>query len=94
MDAEETMNRHYDFSANDVSAVYAGPGGKLWELLMGEEVHIGGVEQTDYLAEKAGIDGRGKDLTLLDICSALGGPARHLAEKYGIRVVGVDITRK
>ncbi|MGZ4864109.1 MAG: class I SAM-dependent methyltransferase [Halobacteriota archaeon] len=92
MDAEETMNRHYDFSANDVSAVYAGPGGKLWELLMGEEVHIGGVEQTDYLAEKAGIDGRGKDLTLLDICSALGGPARHLAEKYGIRVVRVDIT--
>ncbi|MGZ4860792.1 MAG: hypothetical protein ACXV8M_14615 [Candidatus Angelobacter sp.] len=53
------MNKHYDFSVDDVSAVYAGPGGKLWELLMGEEVHIGGAEQTDYLAEKVGIDERG-----------------------------------
>ncbi len=86
------MHNQYDFSVNDVSAVYAGPGGKLWELLMGEEIHVGGAEQTDYLVKKAGIEGRGKDLVLLDICSALGGPARHLAEKYGIRVVGVDIT--
>ncbi len=86
------MYKQYDFSVNDVSAVYAGPGGKLWELLMGEEIHVGGAEQTDYLAKKAGITVRGKDLVLLDICSALGGPARHLAEKYGIRVVGVDIT--
>jgi sarcosine/dimethylglycine N-methyltransferase len=86
------MNRQYDFSVNDVSAVYAGSGGKLWELLMGEEIHVGGAEQTDYLAKKVGIDERGGDLILLDICSALGGPARHLVEKYGIRVVGVDIT--
>ncbi|MGZ4941662.1 MAG: class I SAM-dependent methyltransferase [Halobacteriota archaeon] len=86
------MNRHYDFSVNDVSAVYAGPGGKLWELLMGEEIHVGGTEQTDYLAKKAGIDGRDENLVLLDVCSALGGPVRHLAEKYGIRVIGVDIT--
>ncbi|MHA1509535.1 MAG: class I SAM-dependent methyltransferase, partial [Promethearchaeota archaeon] len=34
----------------------------------------------------------GQNFTLLDICSALGGPARHLAEKYGINVVGLDIT--
>ncbi len=92
MDVEETMNRHYDFSVDDVSAVYAGPGGKLWELLMGEELHVGGAEQTDYLARKAGVDGRDKDLVLLDVCSALGGPARHLVEKYGIRVIGVDTT--
>jgi ubiquinone/menaquinone biosynthesis C-methylase UbiE len=59
---------------------------------MGEEIHVGGAEQTDYLAKKVGIDRRGKDLILLDICSALGGPARHLVEKYGIRVVGVDTT--
>jgi hypothetical protein len=50
------MNRQYDFSVNDVSAVYAGPGGKLWELLMGEEIHVGGAEQTDYLAKKVGLD--------------------------------------
>ncbi|MGZ4935948.1 MAG: class I SAM-dependent methyltransferase [Halobacteriota archaeon] len=86
------MDRHYDVSVNDVSAMYAGTGGKLWELLMGEEIHIGGTEQTEYLARKAGIAASNENLTLLDLCSALGGPARHLAEKYGISVVGVDIT--
>jgi SAM-dependent methyltransferase len=85
-------HKRYDFSVNDVSEVYAGPGGKLWELLMGEQIHVGGPEQTDLLAEKAGINKTGEKITLLDICSALGGPARHLAEKYGVNVVGLDIT--
>ena len=85
-------HKRYDFSVNDVSDVYAGPGGKLWELLMGEQIHVGGPEQTDLLAKKIGIDKARQNITLLDICSALGGPARHLAEKYGINVVGLDIT--
>lgn len=84
--------KKYNFSVNDVSAVYAGPGGKLWELLMGEQIHVGGPEQTDILARKTGIDKVGDKIILLDICSALGGPARHLAEKYAINVVGLDIT--
>ncbi len=86
------MNKEYDFSVNDVSAVYAGPGGKLWELLMGEEIHVGGAEQTEYLAKKIRLGAKSNNPVLLDVCSALGGPARHLAEKYGIRVIGVDIT--
>jgi SAM-dependent methyltransferase len=81
----------YDFSVWDVSEVYAGPGGKLWELLMGEQIHVGGADQTDFLAKKVGLD-KNKETYLLDICSALGGPARHLAEIYGIKVVGLDIT--
>jgi sarcosine/dimethylglycine N-methyltransferase len=81
----------YTFSVNDVSAVYAGPGGKLWELLMGDQIHVGGAEQTDVLARKVGLDSR-KNMSILDICSALGGPARHLAEHYFARVVGLDIT--
>ena len=85
-------HKKYDFSVNDVSEVYAGPGGKLWELLMGEQIHVGGPEQTDLLAKKANVDKARQNFTLLDICSALGGPARHLAEKYGINVVGLDIT--
>ena len=85
-------HKKYDFSVNDVSAVYAGPGGKLWELLMGEQIHIGGEKQTEMLARKAGIDNLGPSRVLLDVCSALGGPARYLAEKYGIQVVGLDIT--
>ncbi len=86
------MNKKkYDFSVWDVSGVYAGPGGKLWELLMGEQIHVGGADQTDVLARKVGLD-KDEDIYLLDICSALGGPARHLAEKYGTKVVGLDIT--
>lgn len=86
------MNKKkYDFSVWDVIQVYAGPGGKLWELLMGEQIHVGGPDQTDVLAKKVGLD-KGEDVYLLDICSALGGPARHLAEKYGTKVVGLDIT--
>ncbi|MFX1496948.1 MAG: class I SAM-dependent methyltransferase [Promethearchaeota archaeon] len=84
-------HKKYDFSVWDVSQFYAGSGGKLWELLMGEQIHVGGAEQTDFLARKVGID-RNEDIYLLDICSALGGPVRHLAEKYRIRAVGLDIT--
>ncbi|MFX0077242.1 MAG: class I SAM-dependent methyltransferase [Candidatus Hermodarchaeota archaeon] len=83
--------KKYNFSVWDVSEVYAGPGGKLWELLMGEQIHVGGAEQTDVLAKKVGLD-KNNDIYLLDICSALGGPARQLAEKYGTKVVGLDIT--
>ncbi len=86
------LHKKYDFSVNDVSEVYAGPGGKLWELLMGEQIHVGGPEQTDVLAKKVGLDTGGDNTYLLDICSALGGPARQIAEIYGTKVVGLDIT--
>jgi ubiquinone/menaquinone biosynthesis C-methylase UbiE len=59
---------------------------------MGEQIHVGGAEQTDILARKIGVSNMKPELYLLDICSALGGPARHLADKYGIKVLGVDIT--
>ncbi len=84
-------NRRYEFAVHDVSAVYAGPGAQLWELLMGEQIHVGGPEHTDQLAARAGLRG-GPGRRVLDLCSALGGPARHLAQRYGATVVGVDIT--
>jgi sarcosine/dimethylglycine N-methyltransferase len=84
--------KKYDFSVYDVSQVYAGSGGKLWELLMGEQIHVGGYEDTKILAHKVGLDHDNNDIHLLDICSALGGPARQLAKDYGIKVVGLDIT--
>ena len=59
---------------------------------MGEQIHVGGADQTDILAKKVGLDTGGENIYLLDICSALGGPARHLAEKYGTKIVGLDIT--
>jgi SAM-dependent methyltransferase len=50
---------------------------------------FGGLEQLEILREKAGI---GRDSYVLDVCSGVGGPARHLASRYGCRVTGLDIT--
>lgn len=83
--------KRLDFTIGDVNEIYEGPVGQLWELLMGEEIHVGGEKETDILAEKAGIR---KTYSILDICSALGGPARHLARKYGCKVTGLDATGK
>jgi SAM-dependent methyltransferase len=85
------MGRRLDVGIDNVTAVYAGPGGILWEMLMGEEIHVGGAGDTDVLARKAGITPASQ---VLDVCSALGGPARHLARVFGCRVTGLDATPK
>ena len=58
---------------------------------MGEQIHVGGENETDRLAEKANIS---EKLSILDVCSALGGPARHLARKYKCKFTGLDATQK
>jgi ubiquinone/menaquinone biosynthesis C-methylase UbiE len=78
-----------DVNIEDVNEVYDGPGGILWEMLMGEQIHVGGENETDILAQKAGVSA---DSHILDVCSALGGPARQLAQTYGCRVTGLDAT--
>ena len=83
------MNISIDISVGDVSHAYSGAVGTLWEMVMGEEIHIGGPSATVELASMAGI---GNDSRVLDICSALGGPARHLARDFGCRVTGIDAT--
>ncbi len=83
--------RRLDFTIADVNEIYDGPGCILWEMLMGEEIHVGGERETELLAEKAGVN---MNTGILDVCSALGGPARHLARKYGCKVVGLDATMK
>lgn len=83
--------RRLDVGIDNVNEVYDGPGGILWEMLMGEEIHVGGLKETDILARKAGITA---DTHVLDVCSALGGPARHLASQYGCRVTGLDATQR
>ena len=80
-----------DVGIENVTEEYDGPGGVLWEMLMGEQIHVGGAKETDILARKAGMTAGSH---VLDVCSALGGPARHLAKKYGCRVIGLDAARR
>ena len=83
--------RKLNVGIENVNEVYDGPGGILWEMLMGEEIHVGGTAETDILAEKAGINAKSR---VLDVCSALGGPARHLAQKFGCHISGLDATQR
>lgn len=55
-----------------------------------DQDHFGGLEAVDILAEKAGISA---ETHVLDVCSGVGGPARYLADRFGCRVTGLDITR-
>lgn len=83
------MTRAIDVSVGDVSEAYAGPVGILWEMVMGEQIHVGGSRATAELATLAGL---GNGSRVLDICSALGGPARQLAREFGCLVTGLDAT--
>ncbi len=82
------MNR-FGHSLKDVQGVYSGPEGKLWELVMGEQIHIGGMAQSRILAGKAGIAAGQR---VLDICSALGAGLRFLVRSYGVKGFGLDGT--
>jgi ubiquinone/menaquinone biosynthesis C-methylase UbiE len=88
---EIRTGKKLDFKLTDVNAVYEGPVGVLWEMLMGDQIHVGGEAETEMLAIKAGLNSETK---LLDVCSALGGPARHLVRKYNCKITGLDGTQK
>jgi ubiquinone/menaquinone biosynthesis C-methylase UbiE len=83
--------RRLDVTIGNVNEVYDGAGGILWEMLMGEQIHVGAESETDLLARKAGVCA---EAHLLDVCSALGGPARYLARNYDCRVTGLDATQR
>ncbi len=84
-----TPERRLDVGLSEVREVYSGPGGALWELLMGEQIDVGGAVETEALARHAGVL---PSSVVLDVCSALGGPARQLAQSFGCNVVGLDGT--
>ncbi len=73
----------------NVKDVYSGPEGKLWELIMGEQIHVGGWSHSKILADAACL---GRDQKVLDICSALGAGLRFLERNYGIQGFGLDAT--
>ncbi len=76
----------------NVKEVYSGPEGDLWELVMGEQIHIGGFASSMDLAEKAGI---GAGMKGVDLCSCNGGGVRFLLRYREVaEMSGVDATEK
>ena len=74
----------------DVQAVYSGPEGELWELIMGEQIHIGGFASSTDLASKADI---GAGTQGVDLCCCNGGGMRFLVKMRQVaRMTGVDAT--
>jgi SAM-dependent methyltransferase len=74
----------------DVQAVYGGPEGQLWELVMGQQIHIGGFRSSMDLADKAGI---GLGMAGVDLCCCTGAGMRFLVRFRNVaKMVGVDAT--
>ncbi len=75
---------------SDVQAVYSGPEGRLWELFMGEQIHIGGFQSSMDLARRAGIAAGSRGV---DLCCCTGAGMRFLARFCGVaHLTGVDAT--
>jgi len=74
----------------DVQAVYGGAEGDLWELLMGQQIHMGGFKSSMDLAERAGIGSGQKGV---DLCCCNGAGMRFLVRFRDVAsVIGVDAT--
>jgi SAM-dependent methyltransferase len=75
-----------------VQAVYGGPEGDLWELVMGEQIHIGGLQSSMDLAKRAGI---GEGMEGIDLCCCSGAGMRFLVRFCNVAAMrGVDATAK
>jgi len=58
----------------------------LWQW---DQDHYGGLAAVEALAHRAALV---PGMAVLDVCAGLGGPARVLAHRFGVRVTGVDLT--
>ncbi len=75
----------------DSNAVYDGAEGDLWELLMGQQIHIGGLQSSMDLAERAGI---GAGQRGVDLCCCNGAGMRLLVRLRGVAsMIGVDASK-
>jgi ubiquinone/menaquinone biosynthesis C-methylase UbiE len=84
------MKRIADVGLADVNAVYDGAEGDLWELIMGQQIHIGGFKSSMDLAERAGI---GPGTSGVDLCCCNGAGMRFLVRFRGVAsMTGVDAT--
>jgi ubiquinone/menaquinone biosynthesis C-methylase UbiE len=74
----------------NVQGVYSGAEGDLWELVMGEQIHIGGFKSSQALAARAGI---APGSSGVDLCCCTGAGMRFLIRFAGVgSMQGVDAT--
>jgi len=74
----------------EVQGVYSGAEGRLWELIMGEQIHIGGLPSSMDLAEQAGIKAGTQGV---DLCCCSGAGMRFLVRFRNVAgMMGVDAT--
>lgn len=75
----------------DVQAVYSGAEGDLWELIMGQQIHIGGFASSmDLCAKSGGVKQGGNGV---DLCCCNGAGMRFLLRFCGMtHMTGVDAT--
>jgi SAM-dependent methyltransferase len=76
----------------EVQAVYDGAEGDLWELVMGEQIHIGGLSSSMELADLAGIAQGSRGVAL---CCCNGAGMRFLVRFRNVaHMTGVDVTER
>ena len=79
-----------DIGLADVQAAYATSEADIAELIMGEQIHIGGMLSSQELAESAGIDA---GMVGVDLCCCTGAGMRYLVRYRDVaRMTGVDAT--
>jgi SAM-dependent methyltransferase len=72
----------------EVRGVYDGREGELWELIMGQQIHVGGMQSSMELAGRAGI---GAGMRGVDLCCCNGAGMRFLVRFLDVAaMVGVD----
>lgn len=82
------MKRIEGIGLNDVQGVYNGPEGRLWELIMGEQIHIGGMKSSMDLAQRASI---GEGMRGADFCCCNGAGMRFLVRFRDVaNMTGID----
>lgn len=77
------------FGANDVKQVYTGAEKDLWELVMGEQIHVGGMMSSMDLATTAGLK---EGMHGIDLCCCTGAGCRFLAKNFKTKMTGLDMT--
>ena len=82
------MKSNEGIGLEDVKAVYNGPEGRLWELIMGEQIHIGGLVSSMDLAKRANIEAGANGV---DLCCCNGAGMRFLVKLQNVaKMTGVD----